>query len=89
MNHRQYLRRHKFHDCVCYARARYIWHNGSKRRSRKRKELFRWMIRLFSFNAAGSCSIRDIDDDYRYECCRQWWNELHKNKPYQFVFDKK
>lgn len=72
-------------DPVCYAPARYIWRKArGKHRSRKRKEIYRCFIRMLSYNHDGPCSIRDIEDDYRYECCKQWWNEIHKNRPYKY-----
>lgn len=88
MNERKLLRDI---DPVCYGQVNYLrrlyWvqrQRSYRHRSRKRKELFRAYIRLFSFNANGSCSIRDIDDDYRYECCKHWYDNIHKNKPYKY-----
>lgn len=82
MNERKLLRDIEH---VCYSKARYLCRiTRGQHRSRKRKELYRACIRLFSFNADGSCSIRDIDDDYRYECCKQWYDNIHKNKPYKY-----
>ena len=82
MNERRLLRDI---EPVCYSQAGYLCCiTRGQRRSRKRKELYRACIRLWCFDADGRCSIREIDDDYRYEYCVFWWNNIHKNKPYKY-----